>query len=75
MSENQACGGCGMQVDPPMAFHPWIYCELFKLGITNPAGWLEGQHFIPDPEHWGKDAPAKQREADRGRRKLTGSAR
>lgn len=52
-----------MLVEPAMAFHPHLYCRLFKLGVLNPAAFLEGQRFIPDPAHWGDDAPAKQREA------------
>ena len=71
-TKSDPCAECGMLVHPPMAFHPWLYCQLMKMGILNPAGFLEGQHFIPDPEHWGKDAPARQREADAGRRRLTG---
>lgn len=60
MSENMTCQSCGMLVDPPNAFHPHLYCELFKLGVMNPARFLQNQYFIPDPKHWGKDAPAKQ---------------
>lgn len=59
-----------MLVDPPDAFHPYLYCELFKLGVMNPARFLQDQHFIPDPERWGKDAPARQVEAMHGRMKL-----
>ena len=64
-SENKHCAECGMLVEPAMAFHPWMYCQLFKAGWTDPAGFLEGQHFIPDPGYWGEDAPRKQREARR----------
>jgi hypothetical protein len=67
---NTGCGSCGMLVDPPNAFHPYLYCELFKLGVTNPAQFLSGQAFIPDPNYWGKDAPGKQVEAARARAKL-----
>lgn len=74
-NESAGCAECGMLVDPPNAFHPWLYCQLVKAGIRNPAGFLEGQHFIPDPAHWGEDAPASQRAADRARRRLTGAAR
>lgn len=65
--ENLDCAECGMLVEPSMAFHPWLYCKLFKMGITHPAKYLEGQHFIPDPAHWGEDAPDRQREAVRNR--------
>ena len=64
-TENMTCAGCGMLVEPAMAFHPHIYCVLFRMGVLDPAGWLEGQHFIPDPKHWGEGAPAKQRRAVR----------
>lgn len=74
MTENSGCADCGMLVDPPNAFHPGIYCRLFKMGVMNPAGFLDGQHFIPDPEHWGKDAPKKQTAAAVSRSRLTGSA-
>ena len=69
VSENSHCGDCGMLVEVP-TFHPWLYCRLFKLGVMNPANFLEGQHFIPDPEHWGEDAPHGQRAAARERRRL-----
>jgi hypothetical protein len=56
-----------MVVDPPNAFHPYLYCRLFALGVRNPAAFLEGQRFIPEPMHWGEDAPMRQREAARSR--------
>lgn len=59
-TENMDCADCGMLVEPAMAFHPHLYCQLFKAGFLNPAQLLEGQRFIPDPAHWGDDAPAKQ---------------
>lgn len=59
------CAECGMLVEPAMAFHPYLYCRLFKAGFLNPAALLEGQRFIPDPTHWGEDAPARQRKAIR----------
>jgi hypothetical protein len=62
-TENMDCAECGMLVEPAMAFHPYLYCRLFKLGVLNPAKFLEGQQFIPDPEHWGEDAPRRQAEA------------
>lgn len=68
-AQNNHCGDCGMLVDLP-EFHPWLYCRLFKMGVMNPANFLEGQHFIPDPQHWGKGAPRRQVEAARERRKL-----
>lgn len=67
---DQGCGVCGMLVDPPNAFHPHLYCRLFKLGVMNPARFLNDQHFIPDPKHWGKDASNKQAESMRARMKL-----
>lgn len=63
--ENTHCAECGMLVEPGDAFHPWLYCWLFKGGVTNPATFLEGQHFIPDPGHWGEDAPLRQKAAIR----------
>jgi hypothetical protein len=58
--DNTTCQGCGMLVEPASAFHPGLYCELFKLGVRNPARWLASQHFVPDPAYWGEDAPARQ---------------
>jgi hypothetical protein len=60
---NTHCADCGMLCEPQTVFHPWLYCQLFKAGVGNPAAFLEGQHFIPDPAHWGDDAPAKQAHA------------
>jgi hypothetical protein len=57
-----------MLVEPANAFHPWLYCELFKSGVRNPAAFLAGQHFIPDPQYWGEDAPARQRLAAESRK-------
>lgn len=66
--ENMTCAQCGMLVEPAMAFHPYLYCRLFQLGVLNPAKFLEGQRFIPDPDHWGKDAPHQQAAAAGGRK-------
>lgn len=65
-----ACGQCGMLVGEANVFHPFLYCELFKLGVMNPARFLADQRFIPDPAHWGKDAPSRQMAADGKRRML-----
>ena len=65
MSKNMDCQECGMLVEPAMAFHPYMYCRLFQLGVLDPARFLEGQHFIPDPAYWGEDAPGKQLAAAR----------
>jgi len=67
-TDNMGCGACGMLVEPANAFHPHLYCRLFKLGVLNPAAFLEAQHFIPDPAHWGEDAPAKQHAASASRK-------
>lgn len=67
---DKGCGECGMLVDPPNAFHPFLYCRLFKLGVMNPARFLAEQHFIPDPAHWGEGAPDKQDAAMRARMRL-----
>ena len=63
MSDSMGCTECGMVVVPASAFHPWLYCQLFKAGFQNPAAFLEGQHFIPDPGHWGEGAPDSQKAA------------
>lgn len=66
-SESAPCGSCGMLVEPATAFHPNLYCQLFRAGFRDPAGFLEGQRFIPDPDYWGTEAPASQRKAARRR--------
>jgi hypothetical protein len=71
MIGSMGCGQCGMLVEPANAFHPYLYCQLFSLGVMNPAGFLKAQHFIPDPEHWGDGAPEKQRQAALSRRVTT----
>ena len=63
--QGMTCTTCGMLVEPAMAFHPYLYCRLFTAGILDPARFLEDQRFIPDPAHWGEDAPKRQREAVR----------
>lgn len=62
-SQTRGCAACGMLVEPETAFHPYLYCQLFKLGVKNPARFLEDQRFMPDPAHWGKDAPRRQCDA------------
>lgn len=57
-----------MLCEPPTVFHPYLYCELFKRGVVNPAAFLEDQHFIPDPAHWGKSAPRNQAKAAASRK-------
>lgn len=63
--DNAPCAECGMLVEPATAFHPLLYCCLFKAGFTDPAGFLQGQRFIPDPAYWGEGAPARQSAAVR----------
>lgn len=67
-TDNADCAECGMLVEPATAFHPYLYCVMFKQGFLNPAAFLEGQRFIPDPAHWGDDAPAKQKDAASSRK-------
>jgi hypothetical protein len=73
MTTIPGCGVCGMLVEPPNAFHPHLYCELFKAGFLNPAGLLASQFFIPDPGHWGEDAPGKQVAAAASRKVAAGA--
>ena len=61
--ENVNCSQCGMRVEADDVFHPGIYCELFALGVQNPALFLQRYRFIPEPAVWGEDAPARQLEA------------
>ena len=51
--ENMHCGECGMLVEPINAFHPWLYCWLFKSGVTDPDRFLATHGFVPDPAIWG----------------------
>ncbi len=34
------CSECGMLVESPTAFHPFLHCELFKLGHSDPEAHL-----------------------------------
>ena len=34
------CRECGMHIDPPDAYHPFLFCELVKAGHGDPAGYL-----------------------------------
>jgi hypothetical protein len=52
--ENTTCADCGMLVEPATEFHPGIYCTLFKAGFLDPAHFLSGHGFIPDPAVWGE---------------------
>lgn len=38
-AETFPCGECGMHVIGP-EYHPYLFCELFKLGHADPAGYL-----------------------------------
>lgn len=51
--ENMACAECGMLVEPAGAFHPWLYCWLFKRGVSRPGEFLATHGFVPDPAVWG----------------------
>ena len=52
--ENMTCADCGTLVEPASAFHPGIYCALRKAGFTDPARFLSGHAYIPDPAVWGE---------------------
>lgn len=39
------CMECGMKVQPANAYHPFLYCELFKLGHRDPAKYLRDYGF------------------------------
>lgn len=55
--ENMTCAECGMLVEPAYAFHPWLYCWLFKAGVRDPGKFLATNGFVPDPTVWGEDRP------------------
>jgi hypothetical protein len=60
------CGQCGMLVEPPTAFHPYLYCRLFGLGVLDPAAFLERQHFIDEREIFGCHCGFEADESDCG---------
>jgi hypothetical protein len=45
MSENQ-CHECGMTTRHPGDYHPFLFCELFKLGHGDPEAYLRSYGFI-----------------------------
>jgi len=43
---NTRCGECGMDVGHAAAYHPFLFCELFKLGHRDPAAYLAQYGFV-----------------------------
>lgn len=43
------CGSCGQRVGV-REYHPFLYCELFKLGHADQAGYLRLYGFERVPE-------------------------
>ncbi len=39
--EGMKCGECGQWVKPAAAFHPFLYCLLYKNGIREQAKYSE----------------------------------
>jgi hypothetical protein len=35
------CQTCGMHVDDPAEYHPYLFCELYQLGHHDPAAYQE----------------------------------
>lgn len=48
--ENIDCGTCGQRV-APLEYHPFLYCELYKLGHRDQAAYLRLYGFERVPEH------------------------
>jgi hypothetical protein len=40
-ADGMDCQTCGMHVAHPAEYHPYIFCELFKLGHSDPRTYLE----------------------------------
>lgn len=43
------CAECGMLVQP-YAYHPYLYCELYKLGRHKPEAYLAAYGFTRNNE-------------------------
>lgn len=39
------CQECGAHVEPAGAYHPYLYCELVKLGHRDPEAYLRSYGF------------------------------
>ncbi len=39
------CQECGQLVEDAGAFHPYLYCELYKLGHHDQEAWLRAYGF------------------------------
>ncbi len=46
--EKMACQECGATCG--LEYHPYLYCELVKLGHTDPAGYLASYGFTGDEQ-------------------------
>lgn len=74
---NGNCHECGMHVGPGDVYHPYLYCELFKLGHRDPAAYLRGYGFerVPDLEREGRAISAFVKATKRPRRRETVTAK
>ena len=39
------CQECGMLVGEGIVYHPYLFCELFKLGYDDPFAYLRSYGF------------------------------
>ena len=46
MGEGFDCQECGMRCEPPEQYHPFLYCELRKLGHLDPEAYLDLYGFV-----------------------------
>lgn len=49
MAENDHCGECGMFTGHAATYHPFLYCELYRLGHPKPAAYLASYGFTRAP--------------------------
>lgn len=51
------CMECGQSGLDPGEFHPYLYCVLYKAGITDQAHWLKVSGWVYEPDQSdGKDS-------------------
>lgn len=42
----ERCAECGMRTGPGVSFHPYLFCVLYKGGVSNPASLLAATGYV-----------------------------
>jgi hypothetical protein len=43
------CTECGMRVGNAAAYHPYLFCVLYKAGVRDPAAMLASYGWVREP--------------------------